>query len=54
MNEELQLVETDVNVFNAHSYRAESASKVKQKGISLNDILKTVCWSRKHMFKKPF
>ena len=54
MKEELPLVETDVNVFNAHSYRAESTSKVKQKWISLNDILKTPCWSKEHMFKKSF
>ena len=51
MKEELPL---DVNVFNALSYRVESASNVKQKGISLNDILKTACWSKEHMFKKPF
>ena len=51
MKEELPL---DVKVFNALSYRVESASNVKQKGISLNDILKTACWSKEHMFKKPF
>ena len=51
VTKELQLARIILNVFNSHSCRAASASKTKQKGILLNDILRTGCWSKEHIFK---
>ena len=41
----------DTSVFKAHSCRSASSSKVKDIGVSLNEILKRGCWKSKHAFR---
>ena len=41
----------DTSVFRAHSCRSASSSKVKDIGVSLNEILKPGCWKSKHTFR---
>ena len=36
---------TDVTIFQAHSCRAASTSKVRQQGIKILEIVKRGCWS---------
>ena len=52
VKEELQLTDLDMNTFTTNSCRSASASKARQVGISLNDILKTGCWLKENTFKK--
>ena len=40
-----------MNTFVAGSCRAANASKTKQVGILLNDVLKIGCWLKEHTFK---
>ena len=42
----------DVNIFHPHSCRAASTIKARQQGISILEIVKRGCWSRKKMFTK--
>ena len=42
----------DVTIFQAHSCRVASTSKVRQQAIKILEILKRGCWSRENTFKK--
>ena len=44
----------DINVFNAHSTRSASTSKLNNKGLSIKDICKAAGWSRESTFRKYY
>ena len=41
----------DTSVFKAHKCCSASSSKVRDIGVSLNEILKQKCWKSKHTFR---
>ena len=50
----LNLAEIDVSVYTLHSTRSSSSTKVKNLGLRLKDIQKTVGWSQKTTFSKLY
>ena len=54
VKEKLQLTDLDMKTFTTNSCRSTSASKARQVGISLNDILKTGCWFKKKHVQKVY
>ena len=51
---ELSNAGIDINIYKAHSCRAATASKAKDIGVPINEILKQGCWRRSNTFTKYY